>query len=301
MVDWVTDPADFEFFRRAIYELMLVGFLCGIVGAFVVLRGLAFIGDAIAHAVFPGLVIAFLLNKSFFVGGLVFGLLTTLLIAIVSRNRRVSEDTAIGILFAGMFALGVVLISSVRTYTRDLSSFLIGDVLAISSDDLLLTMIVAVIVLGLVIVFYKELQLVSFDPVSATALGYPTFALDLLLLGLITLTIVVSIQAVGTVLVLAFLVTPAATARLLVDRLFPMMVLGGVIGAVNGIVGLYVSYHFDVAGGGSVVLVTTAVFFIVFTFAPNHGVLARYMRRGTLNGSADDLSTRGVPGAAAGP
>lgn len=300
MVDWVTDPADFEFFRRAIYELMLVGFLCGIVGAFVVLRGLAFIGDAIAHAVFPGLVIAFLLNKSFFVGGLVFGLLTTLLIAIVSRNRRVSEDTAIGILFAGMFALGVVLISSVRTYTRDLSSFLIGDVLAISSEDLLLTVIVAVIVLGLVTVFYKELQLVSFDPVSATALGYPTFALDLLLLGLITLTIVVSIQAVGTVLVLAFLVTPAATARLLVDRLFPMMVLGGVIGAVNGIVGLYVSYHFDVAGGGSVVLVTTAVFFVVFALAPNHGLLARHFRRG-LDGSADDLSARGVPGAAAGP
>ena len=146
MVDWVTDPVEFEFFRRAIYELILVGFLCGVVGAFVVLRGLAFIGDAIAHAVFPGLVIAFLLKQSFFAGGLIFGLLTTLLIAVVARNRRVSEDTAIGILFAGMFALGVVLISSARTYTRDLSSFLIGNVLAISSDDLLLTVIVAVMV-----------------------------------------------------------------------------------------------------------------------------------------------------------
>ena len=298
MADWFTDPVQFEFFRRAIYELVLVGFLCGIVGAFVVLRGLAFIGDAIAHAVFPGLVIAFLLNKSFFIGGLVFGLLTTLLIAIVARNRRVSEDTAIGILFAGMFALGVVLISSVRTYTRDLSSFLIGNVLAISSDDLLLTAIVAVIVLGLVTIFYKELQLVSFDPVSATALGYPTFALDLLLLALITLTIVVSIQAVGTVLVLAFLVTPAASARLLVDRLFPMMIVGGLLGAVNGVIGLYVSYHFDVAGGGSVVLVTTAVFFLVFALAPNHGLLARYVRREPET-AGEDWPTRGVPGTTA--
>lgn len=293
MADFVTDPLQFEFFKRALYELILVGFICGVVGSFVVLRGLAFIGDALAHAIFPGVVIAFLLKQSFFAGGLIFGLLTTLLIGIVARNRRVSEDTAIGVLFAGMFALGVILISSQDTYTRDLSSFLIGNVLAISPDDLRLTVIVAVVVLALIFFFYKELQLISFDPTSATALGYPTFALDLLLLGLLTVTIVVSLQAVGNILVLAFLVTPAATARLLVDRLFPMMMLGGLIGALCGVAGLYISYHFDVAGGGTIVLVTTAVFFLVFAVAPDHGLLSRYLSRGLHRRHLDEWRSPG--------
>lgn len=301
MADLVTDPLQFEFFKRALVELILVGFLCGVVGSFVVLRGLAFIGDALAHAIFPGVVVAFLVNKSFFAGGLIFGLMTTLLIGVVARNRRVSEDTAIGVLFAGMFALGVVLISSHETYTRDLSSFLIGNVLAISPADLRLTFIVAVAVLVLVFFFYKELQLISFDPTSATALGYPTFALDLLLLSLLTVTIVVSLQAVGNILVLAFLVTPAATARLLVDRLFSMMLLGGLIGSLSGVGGLYLSYHLDVAGGGTIVLLTTAIFFLVFAVAPDHGLLARYLSRGLHRRHADEwrsgAETKGTTGA----
>ncbi|MPZ23046.1 MAG: iron chelate uptake ABC transporter family permease subunit [Dehalococcoidia bacterium] len=300
MVDWATDPLQFEFFRRALWEVMLLGFLCGVVGSFVVLRGLAFIGDALAHAVFPGVVIAFLLSKSFFLGGIVFGLLTSLLVAVLSRNKRISEDTAIGVLFAGMFALGIVLISSTSTYTRDLSSLLIGNVLGISDNDLLITLVTAIVVLALIAAFYKELQLASFDPVSAAAMGYPTFALELLLLGLITVTIVVSIQAVGTILVLAFLVTPAATAHLLVDRLLSMMVLGGAIGAVNGVIGLFVSYHFDVAGGGSIVLVTTAVFFLVFALSPQHGLLARYLRRDLHGPVKDDWMAPGAPRPAGG-
>jgi manganese/iron transport system permease protein len=292
MAGWITDPLEFEFFQRALLELILVGILCGVVGSFVVLRGLAFIGDALAHAIFPGVVVAFLLDRSFFMGGLVFGLLTTLLIGAVARNRRISEDTAIGILFAGMFALGVVLISTTRTYTRDLSSFLIGNVLAISQEDVQVTVIVAILVLVAVALFYKELQLASFDPVSATAFGYPMFALDLLLLALITLTIVTSLQAVGNVLVLAFLITPAATARLLVDRLFPMMLLAAALGALAGVVGLYLSYHLDTAGGGTVVLVTTAIFFAVFALAPDHGVAAAIRRR--LAGTGSSLSTSGA-------
>jgi manganese/iron transport system permease protein len=285
MVELITEPLEFEFFKRAVFELVLVGLLCGVVGSLVVLRGLAFIGDALAHAIFPGVVIAFLLKQSFFAGGLIFGLLTALLIGVVARNRRISQDTAIGILFAGMFALGIVLISTADTYTRDLSSFLIGNVLAISEDDVSLTIVVSVVVLTVVGLLYKELQLVAFDPTSAKALGYPVFLIDLLLLGMITVTIVVSLQALGNILVLAFLVTPAATARLLVDRLPPMMALAAAIAAVNGVAGLYLSYYFDIAGGGAIVMLTTAVFFVTFLLAPTHGLLARHVRP-SLQGEA---------------
>ena len=256
-------PLELEFMQRALVAVVVVGAVCGVLGAFVVLRGLAFMGDALAHAIFPGVVVAYLLKGSLVVGGVLFGLLTALGIGLVARSRRVAEDTAIGILFAGAFALGVVLISTTRSYTRDLASFLFGNVLGVGPGDLALIAAVAVVVLAVVALLEKELVLISFDREVAEAMGYPVFRLDLLLLVLIALTIVVALQAVGNVLVMALLVTPSATARLLTNRLRPMMALGALIGALSGLIGLYASYYLDLAAGATIVLVATAIFFLV--------------------------------------
>jgi manganese/iron transport system permease protein len=266
-MDLLLAPLELEFMQRALAAVVIVGAVCGVLGAFVVLRGLAFMGDALAHAIFPGVVVAYLLRGSLIVGGVLFGLLTALAIGLVARSRRVAEDTAIGILFAGAFALGVVLISTTRSYTRDLASFLFGNVLGVGPADLALIAIVAVVVLAVVALLEKELVLISFDREVAEAMGYPVFRLDLLLLVLIALTIVVALQAVGNVLVVALLVTPSATARLLTNRLRPMMALGALIGGLSGLVGLYLSYYLDVAAGATIVLVATTLFFLIMGLA----------------------------------
>jgi manganese/iron transport system permease protein len=277
--DWLTDPLSFQFFRNALVAAVLMGVVSGALGGYIVLRGFAFIGDALSHAIFPGLVIAFLLGANFLIGGLVCGLLVSLGIGITMRSQRVSEDTAIGVFFSGAFALGVVLISRSSGYQRDLSSFLVGDVLSVSRQDILLGVLVGGIVLVSLFLFHKELQLVAFDPVSAAAMGYPVFGLDLLLLALITLTIITSLSAVGTILVLAMLITPAATARLLTERFSTLLFTGALLGGVESAVGLYVSWHLNVAAGGAIVLVATAGFFLALLFSPRHGVLTQRLRR----------------------
>jgi len=279
MLEWITEPLSFAFFRNALVAAMLSGLVSGALGGYVVLRGLAFIGDALAHGIFPGLVIAFLLGTSFLFGGLVFGLLIALGIALVTRNRQVSEDTAIGVFFSGAFALGVVLISRSKGYQRDLSSFLVGDVLSATTQDIMLGAIVGGAVLLALFFFHKELQLVAFDPTTAAAMGYPVFGLELLLLALITLTIITSLSAVGTVLVIAMLITPAATARLLTKRFGTLLLGGALLGAAESIVGLYVSWYANVAAGGAIVLVATGVFFLTLLVGPRQGVLTRALRK----------------------
>ena len=278
-MDWLTDPLGLELFRRALLEVVIMGVTCGAIGAYVVLRRLAFIGDALSHAVFPGVVLAYISGAPIFAGAMVAGTITSVAIAVVSRGQRIREDTAIGIFFAGAFALGIVLISTQTGYQRDLSAFLVGDLLGVDWGDIVVSLLTGVAVIGLLTALRKELLLVSFDRTYAQALGYPVFALELLLLLLLTATIVVSLSAVGIILVLAMLVTPAATARLLVDRFTPMMVLGGALGAVCGVVGWYVSYHLGWSPGGSIVLVATAAFVAAFVFSPSHGVLAHRLRR----------------------
>ena len=273
-LDYVTDPLQYEFMRRALIEVLLMGAVTGAIGVYIVLRGLSFIGDALSHAIFPGIVIAFLIGQSIFAGALLLGVFTSGAIAVVSQNRRVKEDSAIGVLFAGTFALGVVLISSSRNFTRDLASFLFGNVLGVTAHDILLSAVVGVIVVVLIVLFYRELLITSFDRAAAQAVGLPVFWLDLLLLVMISMTIVVSLRAVGNILVVAMLVTPAATARLLTDRLLPMMLLSAAIGAASGVLGLFISYHQDIAAGGTIVLVATAIFGAVWLLAPKHGVLA---------------------------
>lgn len=275
---WLTDPLALELFGRALIEAVVMGATCGAIGAYVVLRRLAFIGDALSHAVFPGVVIAYVLGLPIFAGAMAAGALTSLGIAVVTRGQRIREDTAIGIFFAGAFALGVVLISTQSGYQRDLSAFLIGQLTAVGWGDIAASAVTGVVVIGLLVALRKELLLVSFDRVYAQALGYPVFALELLLLLLLTATIVVSLAAVGIILVLAMLVTPAATARLLVDRFTPMMVLGAALGAAYGVIGWYVSYYAAWSPGGSIVLTATVAFMLAFVFSPSHGLLAHRLR-----------------------
>ncbi len=279
-LDYITDPLQYEFMRRALIEVILMGAVTGTIGTYVVLRGLSFIGDALSHAIFPGVVLAFLLGAGIFWGALVFGILTSAAIAVVATNRRVKEDSAIGVLFVGSFALGIVLISSSKNFTRDLTSFLFGNVLGVTTNDILLSAVAGVVVILLIVLLYKELLITSFDRAAAQAMGLPVFWLDLLLLVLISLTIIVSLRAVGNILVVAMLVTPGATARLLTDRLPVMMVTSAAIGVIAGVTGLYISYWNDVAAGGTIVLVATAIFGLVWFFAPQHGyVTTRLLRR----------------------
>jgi manganese/iron transport system permease protein len=274
VLHWVTDPLQYEFMQRALLEVVVMGAVTGMIGTYVVLRGLSFIGDALTHAVFPGIVLAFLFGRSIFVGALLFGVLTSTLIAVLATSRRIKEDSAIGVLFAGAFALGVVLISATRNFTRDLASFLFGNVLGVTTADIELSAVVGLVVVGLVVLFYRELLITSFDRMGARAMGLPVFWLDWLLLVLVSLTIVVSLSAVGNILVLAMLVTPAAAARFLTDRLPAMMGLSAAIGVVSGAVGLWVSYYANVAAGGTIVLVATGLFGVIWLFAPTHGALA---------------------------
>ena len=284
---WLLDPLQLEFMQRALLEVLLMGLTCGLIGTYVVLRGMAFMGDAISHAIFPGLVIAFLLRSSFFVGALIFGVGTALVIGAVARNRRVSEDSAIGVLFAGMFALGIVLISTIRGYSTNLASFLFGDVLGVGAGDLWASLVIGLLVLAALVLFHKELVLVAFDSEMAEAMGLPVWLINLGLLILIAMTIVVSLQSVGNILVLAMLVPPAAAARLWTDRLRTMMILSAAFGALAGGAGLLISYHTDLAAGGTIVLVITGWFLVSLVIAPRHGLLRR--------------RTQAAPAAAAGP
>lgn len=282
LVSYFTGPLQYDFMKRALVEVILMGAVTGAIGAYVVLRGLSFIGDALSHAIFPGIVIAFLLGQSIFFGALVFGLFTSAAIGALATNRRVKEDTAIGVLFAGTFALGVVLISSSKNFTRDLTSFLFGNVLGVTDQDILLSAVIGAIVILLIVLFYRELLISSFDRSAAQAMGLPVFWLDLLLLILISLTIVVSLRAVGNILVVAMLVSPAAAARLLTDRLPVMILISSSIGMFSGIAGLLISYHADLAAGGTIVLVATAVFGLTWLFAPQHGFVTTRLFHGEI-------------------
>jgi ABC-type Mn2+/Zn2+ transport system permease subunit len=275
MIAWLTDPFALEFMQRALIASLIVGVVCSVIGCFVVLRAMAFLGDALAHAILPGVAIAYLLGANLLVGALVAALVVAVGIGLFSRRGGVKEDTAIGILFAAALALGVVLISTVRSYATDLTHILFGNVLGVTAGDLWLTGLLGLAVLVTLLVLFKEFQLASFDPVLAHMLGKRPELLRFAMLILLALTIVVSLQTVGVGLVAALLVTPAATAYLLTRRLHTMMAVSAAIGAVSSVAGLYVSYYLDVASGAAVVLIATAAFLMAFVAAPGRGVLAR--------------------------
>jgi manganese/iron transport system permease protein len=274
-VDALFEPLSHAFFVRALLAAVLVGTVCAVVGTFVVLRGLAFIGDAISHAAFPGVVVAFLLKGPYLLGAGIAAVATALAIGWVSRRARIRADTAIGVLFAGTFALGVFLFSTIQGYVADLFSFLFGYLLSTTVEDLIGLAILGALVLGTVAVLWKELLYATFDPLGAAASGLHVDRLESLFLALVALTIVISLQAVGIILVVAMLVTPAATAQLLAVRFGRLMAVAVVVGVGASIVGLYLSYWLDAASGATIVLVETAAFLAALALGPRTGLLAR--------------------------
>ena len=278
-IDWyLAQPLDVSLIQRAMLASIMVGIVSGIVGSLVVVRGMSFFGDALAHAILPGVAFMFqkqqsgdlpantIGEKPLFWGGLGAGIFSALLIGFLTRNDRLRNDTAIGVVFAGMFALGIAMISRIEGYAGDLSHILFGQILGVSQADLTLTVVFSLIVIAIVAIFYKEFMIISFDPILAKTLRLPTEFLRYLLLVLISVSIVVSLQIVGVALMVALLVTPAATASLLTHRLHWMMLTAGLLGALSSVIGFYVSYHLDVATGAAIVLTATVIFLGVFLY-----------------------------------
>jgi ABC-type Mn2+/Zn2+ transport system permease subunit len=276
MIDALLAPLQFEFGARALVAAALVGLVCAVVGSYMVLRGLSFMGDAISHAAFPGVVMAYLFGGSLYLGGAIAAVATALGIGWISRRAHLRSDTVIGVLFAGMFGLGVAIYSAIPNYVGDLFGFLFGDVLGIGLGDLIGLAILGGIVLLVIWALWKEFLFATFDPLGAGASGLNVNALDYLFLGLIALTIVVSIQAVGIILVVAMLTTPAATAQLLTARFGRLMAIAIAIGIGSGIAGIYISFWLDVASGASIVLIQTAIFFVALAIGPRGGLLRRH-------------------------
>jgi len=272
---FLLDPLQFSFIVRALIAAVVVGVVCSVLGTYIVLRGMAFFGDALAHTILPGVVIAFLLGWPLAVGALIVGILAALGIGFLTERGTLKEDTAIGVIFVGFFALGIALLSMSGNYTMDLAHFLFGNLLGVSAGDLWLIAGLGAVVLLTILAFYKEFLVISFDPVLAVTLRLPTKLLRYLLLVLIAVTIVTALQVVGIALMLAMFVTPAATASLLTRRLPAMMAVSALIGAFSGVVGLYASFYMNVASGAAVVLVATAIFALAFLFAPGRGLVWR--------------------------
>jgi manganese/iron transport system permease protein len=275
----LTDPMAYGFMQRGLVAALLVGIVCAVMGTFVVLKGLAFIGDAVSHAAFPGLVIAYIIGAPLYIGGAVAAIATALAIGLVTRRSRLRFDTSVGVLFAGTFAFGVMMFSTIKGYVADLLGYLLGNVLGIGVGDLIQVAILGAIVLVIVLAIRKELLFATFDPLGAAASGLPVTGLEYLLLALLGVTIVVSIQAVGIIMVVSMLVTPAATAQLLVIRFGRMMAVAVALAAVSAVLGLYLSYYLNLASGASIVLVETFFFGIALLLGPKTGLLSRPGRR----------------------
>lgn len=276
--DVVSEPFQYEFMQRALLTSMVVGGLCGLLSSFVILKRWSLLGDAISHAVLPGVAIAYLLGLPFFVGAFATGALTSVGIGLIERNSRIKSDAAMGLMFTAAFALGIVIVSQIATSTH-LMHILFGNVLGVRHPALMLTLCAGLLALIVVLLFYKELLVYVFDPVQARSLGLNTGVIHYGLILLLTLTIVASLETVGIILVVAMLITPGATAYLLVNRLPLMMVLASLIGTVSAVIGLYLAYLFDVASGGTIVLVVTGFFLLAFLFSPQQGVVTGWIKR----------------------
>ncbi len=281
MESLLMDPLAFPYMVRGLIAAIIIGAVAPVLGCYVVLRGMAFFGDALAHIVLPGVVIAFLLGWPLLVGALIVGILAALLINLISGTTTIKEDSAIGVVFVAAFALGIALISlRGEDYGEELEHILFGNLLDVSQADLLVIALLAAVVLVFIVAFFKELQVLAFDQVLATTMQLPVGWLNNLLLILLAVVIVISLSAVGVVMVLAMLITPASAAYLLTRRLPTMMVVAAVFGIISGVLGLYLSFHLGVASGPMIVLVATAIFVVVFFFAPGRGLLSN-LRRGS--------------------
>jgi manganese/iron transport system permease protein len=273
MLETLIEPLQYSFMQRSLMEAIIVGVICAVVGSYLMVQRLALLGDAIAHSVLPGLAVAFLLEINIFIGAFIAGLISTLLINIIRTRSQIKEDAAMGIVFSAFFALGISLITVIQKDNKiDLNHFLFGNILGVTFEDVRDTFIIAIIVLAIVIILYKELLFYTFDKLGAQAVGLPVNLLDLGLTILIGLTIVASLKAVGVILVLSLLITPAATAYLLVKRLHQVMILGVGIGVFSSISGMYLSYFYNLPSGPAIVLVASGLFVFAFLFSPSQGI-----------------------------
>ncbi len=261
---FVIEPFSYAFMQRGLAAGIFVGILCAIMGSYVVLRGMAFLGDALAHAIMPGVAISYLLGANLFVGAIIAAIVVALGIGAISRNGTIKEDTAIGILFASALSLGIALISTVNSYAVDLSHIMFGNILGVNNFDLQITILFSVLILAIVALLYRPLLVVSFDPILAQTMKLPVNLLNNLLLVLLAVSVVISLQTVGVGLAAAMLVTPAGTAYLLTRRLKSMMLVSAAIGAFSAFIGLLLSYYLNVVSGSAIVLTATAIFFVVY-------------------------------------
>ncbi|NCJ05922.1 metal ABC transporter permease [Synechococcales cyanobacterium C] len=274
MLHWLLDPLNYEFMRNALTIGLLVGILCPVMGTYLIVQRMAMLGDVIAHCVLPGLSISFFLGIDILIGAFGGGILGALFITWVRSQSRVKADAAMALTFSSFFALGITLISVLRSRV-DLDGLLFGDILGVSPIDILRTAIIAVLVLAAIKIFYKELLFYTFDRVGAQAMGLPVDVIYLGLMAATTLTIIASMQAVGVILVIAMLVGPALTAYLLVKELHQMMLGGAVIGALASLIGVYLSYYFNLPSGPAIVLVSSALFVLALLLSPSQGILTR--------------------------
>ena len=278
-MDILTDPLRDGVFVRALIDVVAVAVVAGVVGTFIVLRGTSFLGDALAHAIFPGVVTAFLLEWNLLAGALVAGLAMAALMGLLTANARVSSDTAIGVVFTAAFAVGVIVLSTQTIEGEELEHILFGDPLSAGWGDVVLTLAIGSGVLAAMLLLRRLFVMVAFDPLGARAMGLPAVALDIALLVLTALTVVISFKAVGNILVIALVITPAATARLLTDRLLPMTFLAAALGSIAAVVGLYFGYHQETSAGGVIVLSSTLIFFGAWLVAPRGVLTAAIVRR----------------------
>lgn len=276
-MEFLQDLMTYGFLQKAFVTSIMVGIICGVIGSFIVLRGMALMGDAISHAVLPGVAISYMLGINFFYGAVITGVLTALGIGVISQNSRIKNDSSIGLVFSAMFALGIILITSAQTAT-DLTQILFGNVLSVRTSDMIITLIVGAIVLLAVFLFYKELLISSFDETMAAAYGLKVRMIHYGIMVLLTLVTVASLQTVGVVLVVAMLITPAVTAYLLTNRLSTMIFLSAFFGAASSVIGLYISFLYNLPSGPVIVLVATAVFVVVFLFSPKQGIVWRMIQ-----------------------
>ncbi|HEY0827408.1 MAG TPA: metal ABC transporter permease [Bacilli bacterium] len=267
----------YEFLQKALVTSVMVGIICGVIGCFIILRGMSLMGDAISHAVLPGVALSYMLGINVFFGAVFTGLITAIGIGFITQNSRIKQDTSIGLMFSAAFALGIIMVTLMKS-SADLYHILFGNVLAVPAAEMWMTFIVGVIVLSAIFIFYKELLVTTFDPTMAAAYGLPNRLIHYLLMTLLTMTTVASLQTVGIVLVVAMLITPAATAYLLTNRLWLMTFLAAGFGVFSSVVGLYYSFTYNLSSGSTIVLVATVIFMITFIFSPKQGLLWRSLR-----------------------
>lgn len=276
MIQTLIEPLQYGFMQRSLVIAILVGIVCAIVGSYLMVQRLALLGDAISHSVLPGLAIAFIIGANIFIGAFIAGVLSTVIIAWIKARSTIKEDAAMGIVFSAFFALGITLITIVQKDNKiDLNHFLFGNILGVTAADAIDTALIVALVLLVVVFFYKELLFYTFDPLGAQATGLPVNLLNFGLMVLIALTIVASLKAVGVVLVLSLLITPASTAYLLVTRLHQVMILGAIIGVISSISGMYLSYFYNLPSGPAIVLVASGLFVLSLLFSPTQGILTQ--------------------------